>query len=270
MRYIRRFTCIIFLITLAAWGTSTFIANINKDEEPPVINADIDKISVSVHDGREALLKGLKATDNKDGDITDNIIIGKQTKFVEKGKTNIDFIVFDSSNNVATYKREVKYVDYISPVISLSEPLIYPVGKNVTVLDRLTVVDSIDGNITDKVKIVSSDIDKQTPGVYNLGVEASNRFGDIVSLKLPVNVVEKGSLDNFIEMDDYMVVVNKGDEFDPLSYIEGLMFTDGTEVNVSSVSVESNVDTSVEGVYQVLYHYNNGNGMTSLTVEVRE
>lgn len=270
MRYIRRFTCIIFLITLAAWGASTFIANMNKDEEPPVITADLDQISVSVHDGREALLKGLKATDNKDGDITDNIIIGKQTKFVEKGKTNIDFIVFDSSNNVATYNREVKYVDYVSPVISLSEPLIYSVGDSVTVLDRLTIVDSIDGNITDKVKIVSSDIDKQTPGVYSLGVEASNRFGDIVSLKLPVNIVEKGSLDNIIEMDDYMVVVNKGDVFDPLSYIEGLMFTDGTEVNRSSVTVESNVDTSVEGVYQVLYYYNNGDGMTSLTVEVRE
>ena len=270
MRYIRRFTLIIFLITLAAWGASSFIVNRNKDDEPPVITADSEQISVSVNDGKDALLKGLKATDNKDGDITDNIIIGKQTKFVEKGKTNIDFIVFDSSNNVGTLTREVEYADYMSPVISLSEPLVYSVGESVTILDRLTVVDSIDGNITDKVKIVSSDIDKQTPGVYSLGVEVSNRFGDIVSLKLPVNVVENISTDNIIKLDDYMVVVNKGDTFDPSSYIKGAMFSDGTAVDSGNVVIENNVDTSVEGVYQVIYSYNNGKEMTSLTVEVRE
>ena len=273
MRYIRRTVTVVFILVLLAWGVSGYIFARKSDDVPPVITADLDSISISVNDGEEGLKKGLKAEDNKDGDITEDIIIGKETKFVDKGTTNVEFIVFDSSNNVGSFTRSVEYTDYVSPYFTLSEPLVYNVGKNVTVLDRISAIDCVEGNITNKLKIVSSDIDKDVPGIYSLGVEVSNKFGDVVSVSLPVNVVEGSYNNEVIDMDNYMAVVEVGEEFDPWSYISSARFIDGTAIDLNTVEVVNDVDTSTAGVYQVRYYcydYDGRNCMTSLTVEVRD
>ena len=268
MRYIRRIIIGLFVVTLIGWGASTFIFQKNVDKEPPVITADTDSIKVSVKDGEEALKQGLKAEDNKDGDLTKDIILGKQTKFVNKGMTKVQYLVFDSSNNVGSFTRNVEYTDYTSPVFTLSKPLVYGVGENVTVLDRLSAVDSIEGDISDKIKIVSSDVNRSEAGVYLMGIQVSNRFGDVVTAELPVNIISAGSSVPFLALDNYLVTINKGEAFNAGSYLEGVKLTDGSSVNKANVGISGSVDTSTPGTYQIIYSYQGG--QTSLTVVVRE
>lgn len=273
MRYVRIVIVGIFTVTLIAFAASSMLLNYNADTESPVITSDSDEIRISDRDGKELLLKGLKATDNRDGDLTEDIFIGDYSPFTEKGVCKVKYLVFDSSNNVGTYIRTVTYTDYTSPEFQLSKPLTYEVGAPVTVLDRLSVQDCIEGDITDKIKIISSDVNKMEPGIYRIGVEASNSFGDTVSLSLPVNVVEQIPDLPTIQLSRYMVTLKKGDKFDSTKYIDKLLLPDGSEGNRDEIHVESDVNMSAEGTYQTVYSYTGTGGnmaVTSLTVVVRE
>lgn len=273
MRYVRRITIVLFVLTLTAWIASSVIFNRNADSVKPVITADSDQIQVSVNDGEEGLLKGLTASDNKDGDITDKIIVGKQSKFIEKGISEVTFLVFDEHNNVGEYTRTVEYTDYKSPVFELSKPLMYKKGETVTVLDRLTVKDTIDGDISDKIKIVSGNVNKSETGIYSIGVEASNRFGDTIAAELPINIVENVPEDPVISLSEYLVTVKAGTKFDPASYLNGVALADESAGSEEEVQIDNQTDTSVPGTYQVVYSYTDASGKTghtSLTVVVEE
>lgn len=273
MKYVRIITLGMFGLMLAAWLMSSAIAGREGDKEKPVITADEDRIQLSVEDGVKGLMKGMKASDHKDGDLTDKIIIGKYSKFLEKGVCKVTFLVFDSHNNVGEYTREVEYTDYESPKFALSRPLVYKLGEKVTVLDRLTVSDSIEGDISDKIKIVSSNVNVSGTGTYAIGVEAVNSFGDVVSAELPVNIVKSDESAPVIQLNRYLLSVKAGDVISPESYIKGVELRQGTMSDLDNVHIDVQIDTSEPGAGQIVYSYTDDEGVTgytSLTVVVEE
>lgn len=273
MRYVRIVTTLLFVLTLAVWLASAFIVKRNEDNVKPVITADKAEIQVSVNDGPEALLKGLKATDDKDGDITDKIIIGKQSRFIKKGTSDVTFLVFDSHNNVGKFTRKVEYTDYESPKFNLNKPLVYNVGDAVTILDRLTVKDSIEGDISDKIKVVSGNVNSQEEGVYSIGVEVTNRFGDTVSAEFPISIVKAEKSAPVLNLENYLVYHKVGFPFNPNSYLNNADLESGEAVDREKIQVNSRVNTSVPGIYQVIYSYTDERGVTGytgLTVIVEE
>ncbi len=270
MRYLRIIVVAIFVMTLVAFGTSNVLLNYNVDRDGPVITAESDECELSSGDGEDVLLQGMTAEDRQDGDLTEKIFIGEHSPFTEKGSCKVEYVVFDSSNNVGTYTRKVTYKDYTSPEFQLSKPLIYSVGESVTVLDRLTVQDCIEGDITDKIKIVSSDVDNHKAGVYRIGVEATNGFGDTVAVNLPVNIVQTAAEVTSFQVSECIVTINKNESFDPGQYVTKPILADGTE---GVVQMDSDVDVSKAGTYQVIYSYTSESGVqesTSLIVVVRE
>ena len=96
-----------------------------QEEDPtiPVMTSDRDTLEVSVHYENDDLLEGLKASDEKDGDLTDHILVGEFSQFIEKGLCNLSYVVFDSSNQAATLTRRVYFTDYESPKLTLKSPL---------------------------------------------------------------------------------------------------------------------------------------------------
>ena len=273
MKYVRRITVIIFAMIVAIWIGSEFLFQQNVDQVNPVIESGQSEIKMSIDEGEEGLKRGLRAHDNLDGDITDDILVANQSKFIEKGKTEVEFLVFDSSNNVASYSRTVKYIDYESPKFQLSAPLIYHTNDPLVLLDRLSAVDCMEGDITDQMKISSSEIDTSKVGTYYVGVEVKNHFDDRVYLDLPVNIVEESDDAPKISLTKYYITVQSDDEIIPENYISKVKLSDGTIYGSEVVNYESTVNQSVPGVYQILYQCTDANGKTgytSLTVEVRE
>ena len=59
---------------------------------------------------------------------------------------------------MATCSRTVRYTDYEKPHFSLSQGLVYPVGGSVTLLDRLTATDVIDGDISDNIRVTTQNV----------------------------------------------------------------------------------------------------------------
>lgn len=274
MKYIRRITVILFAAVFAVWLFSAVLAHRTSDDTPPVITSDTEELVLSVRDGEESLLKGLTASDDKDGDLTSEILVGEKSNFKEeKGVTEVTYLVFDQANNVGEYTRKVRYQDYQSPSFTLSSPLIFERNSKVTVLDRLGATDCLEGDISSRIRILSGDIDNTANGDYTIGVEITNRFGDSVSADLPVHVVDSTKNLPVITLTHYLVCMQAGTEFYPEQYLASVKDSAGNEAGLEYVQISSGVNGAVPGVYEVLYTMTDGAGKTGetcLTVLVRE
>lgn len=81
-----------------------------KDEEKPVITLN-GKETITLKVGETYKEEGAKATDNKDGDLTDKIKIEGTVDTKKEGTYTIKYTVTDSSGNVTTVTRTVKVVE---------------------------------------------------------------------------------------------------------------------------------------------------------------
>ena len=99
----------------------------------------------------EALLSGVKASDNEDGDLTDQIRVSSMSNFTEPGKRTITYAVFDKAGQAATLERTLEYTDYTSPQIQLTAPLRYSLEDmaDVNLTENMSVEDCLDGELVD-------------------------------------------------------------------------------------------------------------------------
>lgn len=148
IRKMQRVILALFILTLLAFCGLRIYRQVTVDVTPPVITCSTDSIDVSVTAGEEALLQGVMASDDRDGDLTDQILIKGVSPSLTDSSAQVTYIVFDSANNMATVTRTVRYTDYEAPRFALSQPLVYPAGQTVTLLDRLTATDVLDGDIS--------------------------------------------------------------------------------------------------------------------------
>lgn len=229
---IRIFIVIIFLLSCAACVGYQVTARSETDTQPPTLTSDSDTIQASINDGDDVLLGGITATDNKDGDITDSVIISSLSHFISPGVRNISYVVFDSSNLSATLTRTLEYTDYESPKIYLSEPLRYSLNEagNLDITENMTAQDCLDGNITSQIRYtVDDDSSYYYPvaGDYGVTVQVSNSAGDVCSLPLTVTLTDSSDKDEsgrwYPVLSDYIVYTKTGTALDLNSYLTGLM-----------------------------------------------
>lgn len=273
MKFIRILIAIVFIAVVGAWSVNVVLSKTVKDHTPPVITSDRDVLELSVKDDRSKLLTGLTATDDRDGDLTSEILVGTHSRFISEGVCDITYLVFDANKNVGKFTRRTKYTDYTEPVFSLKEPLMFKSGDTVSMFTKISLTDCLDGDVSSKVKIVVNDVDNSKLGTYYVTFEASNSYADVVNRKLPVNIVNDTADSPHIELTDYLIYVNVGDTVQPQKYIKSV--TDKYDSNIGSDKVEINsmVDTKTPGVHQVAYSYTDSRGLTGhsfLIVIVRE
>ena len=84
MKILRYSVLALFIITLCAFVWFN-IMQLRLDHTYPEIIIENDIIDVSLDADRSELLTGVTAYDEKDGDITDKIIIESISRFTEKG-----------------------------------------------------------------------------------------------------------------------------------------------------------------------------------------
>lgn len=246
----RLITALFILILLAFCGLQVY-RRTAVDTTPPVITCASDSIDVSVTAGDDALLQGVMASDDRDGDLTDQILIKGVSPLSTGSSARVTYIVFDSANNMATVSRTVRYTDYEAPRFALSQPLVYPAGQTVTLLDRLTASDVLDGDISRSIRITSQNIISSQPGVYSVTAQVDSRLGEPVVL--PLKVVIAAGDQQLIRLSDYLVYLPQGADFSAAGYIDAVTAPDGTALSAGQVDIESPVDTSAPGTYHVGY-----------------
>lgn len=275
MRLLRIVTILLFIVTVVAGIMINGQKEITADTTYPEITADSDEIQVSLQAEDEELLQGLTAHDEKDGDLTSEIVVEKLSYFSEPGTCSITYAVSDMDNHVTRYTRKLQYEDYESPKFSLNEPLIFHVGSTANVADCVGAQDVLDGDISENVSIVSSNLNTSEAGVYEIGLRVANSRGDAQELLVHAYVREKVSSEAQIELSEYMVYKKLGENLNAEFYIDKVWDNYGTD-RISKDQVQVNddeVQMDTPGVYYVTYTVKGteeDTGMTILTVVVRE
>lgn len=257
MRKLQSITILVFLIVLFVFAGMKAYNYLFVDHASPVLRADADEISISVKDPESVLLNGMSAYDAKDGDLTDQIIVTGVSQLISADTAKVSYMVFDKAGNAASLTRKVRYVDYELPRFRLTTPLIYPVGEVVTLLDRLTASDVLDGDISGSIRVTVQNLKVDVEGTYSVTVQVSNSLGDTAVLPLSVLISNAYAAQQVIELSDYVVYLEQGQVYDPKMYIRAVKPTSGTTASADdvTVTVSDGFDTGVTGAYQVLFRY---------------
>lgn len=254
---IRGSLCIVALIMAALYGGNRLLLNHGLDETAPEFSFTEEFLEVSVEVTEEGLLEGVTATDQKDGDVTDTIIIESISKLLAGKERIVTYAAFDGNNNVGKAERRIQYTDYTSPRFSISEPLTTSLSLDMSeILSSIHATDCIDGDITDQIIITNTDITGLTGEEASMTIEiqVTNSCGDIASLTLPISISMSGSSSyKGIELKTYLIYTKVDEKVDLKSYIKEVADIGGGGLSSADVSVSSDLDTSEPGVYTATY-----------------
>ena len=278
------------------------------DSSGPVISGGGDKIEVSIHDGEDVLLQGITASDKKDGDVTDSLLVESISNFYDDHTRTVTYAAFDSDNHISKVEREISYSDYTKPRFALSGSLRFRAGETVNIDTIVKATDCLDGDLSSKIKIhMDTTINNRMTGFYQVVYEVSNSAGDNVKLPIDVEIYEPYNNEVELTLDRYLVYY-EGKNIDYKAFLksirkgnleyafEGVKLLDVqtpveepevseeivegedaeptevqstfTEIPKSRVRVDARVDTSKPGVYPVYYYYTADHG--NYTSEAKE
>lgn len=256
MKQIKIAVLALFVCSIVIFCVFTVRDAIASKNQAPVIEAEQNTISVSVDATEEQLCAGLRATDAEDGDLTDEIMVTDISNFIDTNTCNISYAVFDSQEKLGTYTRQVVFTDYQPPHFSIQGALEIPIGDQSPILNQINAQDVLDGDISNRILVVDSTVNTSAVGLYDITVQVSNSRGDIAELTLPVTVRSASGNEVSIVLEQSLLYLKTGADFDAKAYINEQM----TSVQMSNIEVQSEIDTTRPGVYRVTYSAQNTNG----------
>ena len=248
---------VVIALTLLVFFGYRAVEAMMDDGKAPEITFSGGMPEISVQDPEEALLQGVSARDNKDGDVTGSLVV-ESVKLTDKdGTISVTYAAFDQAGNVSKASREVRYTDYESPRFTLDSPLVFTTSGT-DVLSVIGAQDTFDGDIRHRIRVNAlDDMGSTQSGVYEIQVRVTNSLGDSVEIVLPVEVYPAGTYEAQLTLNEYLVYLPKGTVFSIYNYLD--KFTLGKE-EVSlrgglpahyTLSTQGTVDTMTPGVYTV-------------------
>lgn len=273
MRIIRILLLMCAVLAVGLFAVSEAIAWGQRDLAAPKLTAETDLVEVPCAYTRQDLMKGIRAWDEEEGDLTDQVVMSTFSRFLEDGVCNLTYVVFDDADQAASLTRKVRFVDYHSPRFTLSAPLVYEEGTGSynDIVSVLGAQDALDGDRTEWIVRTATNLNFQTAGTYSVSFEVSNSFGDNSSVQLPVHVIPKQMGEGEIALNTGLVYLELGQNLDPTQYIQRVTAVDGSEIDPATVEVSSQVNAQTAGCYEVHYEVEDFQGnlyQTWLTVIV--
>lgn len=259
MRIMRISITILFVVTSVIFSCVFLHRKSSVDNTMPEIVLETDFIEVNCDATNEDFLKGVTATDEKDGDLTSEVIVESVSRFIEPGVCEVKYAVCDSDNHVARATRKARYVDYEAPKFKLNTSLCFSLYENINIASYITAVDSIDGDISENIAITSPDYTSALPGIFTLNISVSNKQGDTSSLSLPLIMEDRNLSAPTITLTDYLIYLDKNQKVDFEDYI--VEATDRNKNDLTDrIVIDDNVNFKESGTYSVHYYVTDDNG----------
>ena len=286
------------VLLLFGAGTAAYaVTNVlREDHTPPTITLEQQEIQVSVTDPREKLLEGIRAVDDRDGDVSELTVVENLTDITSEQTVSVTYAAFDRSGNVAKTTRTVRFTDYESPRFYQNQALVMPEGGNQDILGYLGATDVVDGDLRGHIKgnLVSNTGNLNQAGAHRVEFRVTNSMGDTARLTLPVDVYPATAYNAAVSLDKYLIYIPVGAEFSGERYLKSLDIgsqsyslqgKDGeTDIFLNQqvsgnarhrirVDMDSDVNPEVPGIYSVTYTATMDDqytGFTRLNVIVEE
>ncbi len=154
------------------------------------------------------------------------------------------------------------------------DQLLYSVGEQVTLTGKVLARDVMEGNITNYIRLSTMNLNNNAEGIYHITLRVMNHVGDTSAVTLPVIIRNRVIEAPVVKLNQYLVYLNVGDEFDPEAYYLSATASGYVRASASfdQLKISGEVDTSEPGSYDVQYSYTNTRGLTGdaiLTVVVQ-
>ena len=151
------------------------------DTQPPVIELVSSPDTFTIP-GEPYQEEGYTASDNYDGDITEQVVR-------EEKDGVVTYCVQDTSGNQTTVQRQIVYKDPIPPELMLEgDTEMSLTAGHAYEEPGYTATDNCDGELTEKVS-VSGSVDIYRAGTYQLEYTVQDQFGNAASAVRTVTVV---------------------------------------------------------------------------------
>ena len=246
MKKIKIFSIILFLFSAAVYAGGRVYDGAVTDHTPPVITGE-GLIQASVADPEEKLLEGMRAEDDRGGDVTESLVVQSISGFDEEGRRTVNYAAADSSGNVGYYSRQLEYTDYRMPTFSLSAPLRFPMGTSFNICSGISAESSLDGNLSNNIKYnLDRTVSASAPGTYQIEFRVTDSAGNTSYLPTELEVYDPRDEQLEVTLTSYLVYLNVNDSFRASDYFQE------SEAG-GEPDIESNVDTSQAGTYYVDY-----------------
>jgi len=272
MKILRKTILILFAVTFVAFVAFSIVDRITTDRTQPTITVPQEPLRISINDPEEKLLQGVVANDGKDGDISQKVIVESISKFIRPGVCTVTYAVMDNDNHVAKAVRTLEYTDYTSPEFYMKRVLVYSVDEEMDIHAAVGARDCIDGDISDKVTILSTDYVENMAGVFNVSLQVSNSMGDTIYLDITVHVEGNETMAPQIALKKSLIYVKKGEKPNFEDYIQEVTI-DGVVMKDYGMMISTNYNSDIPGTYNVHYYITTTTGYEGhsiLTVVVEE
>jgi len=225
------------------------------DTTKPIItlkNSDILYLSV----GDTFVEPGYKAIDNYDGDVTANVKVSGTVNTSKAGSYIITYTVTDSSNNVATVKRQVIVRENVPTINLKGYGTVYVSVFGTYIEEGYTATDTKGNNLTKQV-IVSGSVNTSVVGEYVITYKVTGDNGATATIRRIVKVVDNTK----------PVITLNGDpeitlEWGHDTYVElGASATDNYDGNISNrISITGIFNPNKLGTYYLAYTITDSSG----------
>lgn len=264
MKKIKIFSIILFICSAAAYAGCRIYAGAMTDHTPPVISGG-DDIQVSVEDTDDKLLEGMTAEDDRDGDVTDSLVVQELSEFDDEGRRTVRYAAVDESGNVGYSTRMMEYTDYRQPVFTLNAPLRFAVGSSFNICSGIRAESSLDGDLSNNIKYtLDRAVSNSVTGTYQVEFRVMDSAGRTSYLETELDVYDPTEERIDVTLSSYLVYLRAGESFDASDYF--------AESSVEGdLEVDSTVDTGKAGTYYVDYTVTAGGqtGKSRLVVVVQ-
>lgn len=186
------------------------------------------------------LLEGVTATDDRDGDVTDSVVIENIFPNDDRTGASVIYAAKDSHNNVTKVTRRVNYK---------------------AAGDAAAPEENTEAEGSDAAPAAEEAQQNDTEGVKNE-----------TNAKMEIEALPSESPRMYLNT--YETTVKAGSELDKISYIKEITDdADSQETLFTDIQVDGEVDTATPGDYTLTYHVTDSNGnqsnMAVLTVHVQ-
>lgn len=282
MYRLRRFALFIFIIAVLVFASFTGYRKMTSDHTGPEISVPKKELVLSVEDGEDALLKGVRANDARDGNVSDSLMVESVSNFTSDQKRVVTYAAVDSSHNVSRATRVISYKDYKGPKFVVKNAPRFSVSELDSASDYSRYIqasDVLDGDVTKNIKVLSVEdyAENSYGGSRNVLFQVSNSAGDVANLPLTVSYTEPNS--PYVNLSSYAVYIKKGGSINPGDYMASVEM--GTkkysvaefqsEMN-GSIEIRNRVNAQEAGTYTVEFvavSENERSAVTYMTVIVQ-
>lgn len=243
MKKFRIVWLVIVVLAVIVFAGYRFVQIRRADSSGPVFSCDETELEVSIEDGEDVLLEGVTASDRKDGDVTSSILVEGLSNFYDGGKRIVTYAAFDSDNHISKMEREVTYTDYVSPRFELTGSLRFRAGQTVNVDQIVRAADCLDGDISNKVKILMDEtINTRVTGLYQITYEVTNSAGDTATLPVEIEIYEASPNEVELNLSQYLIYYD-GQPINYTDYLQSVR-AGSTEYPFEGVELEGTTDTT--------------------------